>query len=82
MKRFGVGLEGCEMKRFGVGLEEYGFFLLVCVRFFVGFLGFVGVVLVFGIIRAAAGSLPAVPMWERLLPAWARRFFLWMAICS
>ena len=48
MKRFGVGLEGCEMKRFGVGLEEYGFFLLVCVRFFVGFLGFVGVVLVFG----------------------------------
>ena len=21
MKRFGVGLEGCEMKRFGVGLE-------------------------------------------------------------
>ena len=36
------------MKRFGVGLEEYGFFLLVCVRFFVAFLGFVGVVLVFG----------------------------------
>ena len=36
------------MKRFGVGLEEYGFFLLVCVRFFVVFLGFVGVVLVFG----------------------------------